>query len=312
MTKPRQPTKACDAVLEKIKYPCAIMPKIDGVRAVTTGVPGALHGRTLKRHRNVYLNAIFGQTMCAFLDMELTQGGDPADPHQLCNRTTSVVNSAVHPLETTVHAWVFDVYSPHFDHLPYEQRYALAGQAVKFIKQHLPDLQIALVPMVICENEEQLLAQEEIWLAEGYEGVIGRSLDGVYKSGRCTVREGYYWRIKRFEEEDAIITGFEEAMENTNEATINELGLSERSTHQENMVPKGMVGAILAKKVKTGEPIKVGPGEMDHDERKRVWESRVDYIGRQFVYKHFPKSVKDKPRFPTFVVFRMDSDTVSD
>ena len=60
-------------------------------------------------------------------------------------------------------------------------------------------------------------------------------------------------------------------MENQNEATINELGRTQRSTHQENLVGKGMVGGLVCKMPETGLQINVGPGKMKHDKREYYW-----------------------------------------
>ncbi|MBL0499475.1 hypothetical protein JD514_20760 [Aeromonas caviae] len=100
----------------------------------------------------------------------------------------------------------------------------------------------------------------------------------------------------------------QEGKQNLNEKTINELGRSTRSSHQENMVPNGQVGNIQGVKLKTGEVITVGPGRLKKEERLHYFQNPSEFIGQVAKYKHFPKGVKDKPRFPTFECLRPESD----
>ena len=48
-----KPHLACDADINKIKYPCYVLPKIDGVRALV--IDGKLVGRSLKTHANKHI-----------------------------------------------------------------------------------------------------------------------------------------------------------------------------------------------------------------------------------------------------------------
>ena len=50
--------------------------------------------------------------------------------------------------------------------------------------------QVKLVLPIEIRNERELLAIEEKCLGDGFEGVMIRSVDGPYKEGRSTEREG--------------------------------------------------------------------------------------------------------------------------
>ena len=171
----------------------------------------------------------------------------------------------------------------------------------------------------------ELLQFEEDCLSMGFEGVILRDPDGLHKSGRSTVKSGAYLRIKRFIDFEGVVVNLVEAMENQNEAKTNELGNTERSTHKENMVPKGMVGTIQLRSLQDvvdangnvliakDQVVDVGPGNMVHSERIRAWESFVagapdSLVGKVAKSKFFPKGQKDLPRFPTFVSLRAEED----
>lgn len=307
-----KPMLACDWDEDKIKFPCGVLPKIDGVRGVH--LTGKLTGRSLKEHGNRFTNKRFSSSTLAGFDGELTLGVIPhAD--DLCRMTTSAVAS--HSGEPDVYWWVFDYITPETANLLYHKRYEAMLEKVK----ELQHPKIAVVPMLVCHNMQQLLDVEEMTLSMGYEGIILRDLNGKYKQGRSTVREGGYLRIKRFVEEDAKVIGFEEGSYNGNEAQINELGQTERSTHKENMVPNGLIGNLLCEALKDvvvdgkviiacGQHITVAPGKMLHEDRKRYFDHPDVLIGQVIKFKFFPKGIKDKLRFPTFQSFRATSDTV--
>jgi DNA ligase 1 len=152
-------------------------------------------------------------------------------------------------------------------------------------------------------------------------GTCIRKLDGLHKQGRSTVREMGLLRIKRFVESEALVMSIEEGETNLNEAQINELGKMFRSSHKENKVPDGMVGSLICKAlqdvkdahsgrllIEEGQEIKVSPGNMDHNNRRRYFNNQGEIIGKVIKYKFFPKGIKDKPRFPTFQTFRIESD----
>lgn len=301
-----KPPLACDFDPSKVKLPCAVLPKIDGVRGLN--LTSQFTGRSLKPHGNERLGQVFGQNSLKWLDGELIIGDNPADDNELCNRTTTVVNSYEHPDTDDITWWVFDCCHPDFHKKGFLERYHEAKKAVEYLKLAGFACKVFLVPCYIAHTAEDIQQWHDKFVEEGYEGTIIRSIDGPYKYGRCTAKEFYYTRIKDFIEEDAIVNKIIEAEENTNEQIINELGLATRSSHQAGKVPKGMVGALECTDVKTGKPVRVGPGTMKHKDRVLYFEHPELLLGKRIKYKHFPKNRKDKPRFPTFVSLRVDSD----
>ncbi|MFM7851045.1 MAG: hypothetical protein ACKO96_03815, partial [Flammeovirgaceae bacterium] len=61
-------------------------------------------------------------------------------------------------------------------------------------------------------------------LERGYEGVMIRGLHGPYKQGRATLKQGWLMKLKEFDDDEAVIIGYEEKMKNNNAAQVNELG----------------------------------------------------------------------------------------
>jgi DNA ligase-1 len=151
-------------------------------------------------------------------------------------------------------------------------------------------------------SKEELLGYEENVLNQGYEGVIIRNPDGKYKYGRCTLKENNAFKLKRFEDAEAIIVGFEEEMHNGNEAETNELGRTKRSTAKAGLIGKGTLGSFICR---TSDNIdfNIGSG-FDQQDRVNFWENKESLVGKLVKYKHFPIGVKDKPRHPIFLGFR--------
>lgn len=310
-----KPMLAEDYDESKIRFPVIAMPKIDGVRGLN--FTGKLTGRSLKTHANKHVTSLFSHDAFIGFDGEFAAEHD-CHP-DLCRLTTSAMSRIEG--EPFVLWWVFDHIVEKTRTLTYENRlFYRDRQYEQLIATADPALaqavsQVRLVPWVKCHTLEELLHWDSKWLDDGYEGTIIRDPEGKHKDGRSTVREGGYLRIKRFVDGEAEVIELFEGQTNNNEATLNELGQTERSTHQENMVPNGMLGAMNVRVVKDikdlsgkllfpkGHVVKVSPGKMNHDDRTRYLKNTSELIGRIIKFQCFPKGVKDKPRFPTFQSF---------
>jgi DNA ligase-1 len=155
----------------------------------------------------------------------------------------------------------------------------------------------------LINSQEELDAYESSVLANGLEGLIARDPMGPYKNGRSTSKQGWMLKIKRFEDSEAEILGFEEEMENMNEATKDAFGRTERSSHQDNLRGKNSLGALVVKDIKTGIKFNIGTG-FTAAMRAKYWADRKTLQGALVKYKFFPVGVKDAPRHPVFIGFR--------
>lgn len=297
---------ACDWKEDKLRFPLYAQPKIDGVRALN--FDGQLTGRSLKPHANKYVTKRFSHPMLRGFDGEMAAQG--SNHPSLCRLTTSALNTIEG--EPYVEWHLFDHITNETINEPYRNRIRCLRVAVERIREAFevsylfPHLKI--VPSYRCETIEELLNLESRFEAEGYEGTIIRDINGKYKQGRSTVREGGLLRIKRFIEEEAVVLSITEGESNMNDAQQNELGLQFRTSHQAGMVPNGLVGSLQCLVVKTGEEITVAAGRMTHHEREVYFRNQEHLIGKTIKYKFFPKGGKDKPRFPTFQCIRVESD----
>lgn len=299
---PRRPMKATDAEQEKLWYPQIAMPKIDGVRSLNED--GQLYGRSLKQHANRYVTKTFSLPEFDGFDGEMAAA---SSTHPNLVSLTSSALSTVEG-EPFIIWWLFDYIDHNTISMPYLKRLEFLETIFQELTEHALFYNLQLVPWKMVHNEAELLAAEKEWLEEGYEGVILRDPEGKHKQGTSTVKEGGFLRIKRFVVEEALIYGYEEAEANNNVAETNELGYTKRSSHKANKVGKGQIGNLLGIDLKTGILIKIGPGKLKHEERAHLFANPHEIVGHVAKYKHFPKGVKDKPRFPTFESKRALSD----
>jgi DNA ligase-1 len=312
----RKPTLACDADLSKIRFPAIVMPKIDGVRGCN--FREQLTGRSLKAHANLHVTKQFSKPN--FLGFDGEFAAEKETHPDLCRITTSALSTISGNPYVLWH--IFDYITEETKNFSYIYRLDALTHLYNNMKSTREFEHIRLVPYHICHTLEDVIWYDNWFLEQGYEGTIIRDPNGLAKQGRSTVREGIFLRIKRFIEEEAIVISITEGEENLNEATKNELGRSSRSSHQENKVPNGLVGSLQCKMLKDvydvqdktklllrkDDLITVSPGNLDHTARKYYFDFQDEIIGETIKFKFFPKGIKDKPRFPTFVCIRPASD----
>ena len=136
----------------------------------------------------------------------------------------------------------------------------------------------------------------------GYEGVMIRLPGGKYKYGRSSVKEQILLKMKLFKDEEFIIVGYECKYHNSNEAKLNELGRTARSTSKDGMVALDTLG-VLYLKTKDGKDFGCGSG-FDDKTRDELWVVRDSLKGKLATVKYFDTGNYDVPRFPVFKSLR--------
>lgn len=289
----------CKGDLASIVYPVLASPKLDGIRCIVRD--GRALSRSLKPIPNEYIRASLEHPAFEGFDGELMLRDTAA--------TFQAVTSAVMKRDGAP-AFVFNTFDHHDadnPKRPFAMRYTSLVSRLKYaasiteLHQH-----VDVVPHIVVPDAASLAAFEAEQLALGYEGVMVRAPGGPYKYGRSTVREGFLLKVKRFEDAEAIVVGFEERMHNTNEATTNELGRTKRSSAQEGKVPMGTLGAFVLERP-DGVRFNCGTG-LDDALRAEVWAQRAAWLGATVKYKHQPHGAKDAPRLPVFLGRRDGSD----
>ena len=147
-------------------------------------------------------------------------------------------------------------------------------------------------------------------LSQGYEGVMIRKPDTLYKNGRSTIKSGELLKLKRFSDSEGIIKYCLPLMHNNNEAIINELGYTSRSTCKDNKIADEMLGSFVVEDLKNPNMIfNIGSG-FTKQERIDFWNKREELIGKIVTYKYFTVGMQNLPRFPIFKGFRDRIDIV--
>lgn len=282
--------------VDSLRYPVLVSPKLDGIRALRVG------GRLLSRKFKLIPNQYIRETLENILP-------DGADGEILVGSTFQNVSSAVMSHEgTPVFAYnMFDLVKQDL-RVPFLDRYVAMLKTLNWTSRvSWTGWAKSVVPVVHAEiaNSDELLVYEADALEAGYEGVMIRSLDGPYKCGRSTLREGYLLKLKRFIDREAEILEVFEMQENTNEATVDELGHTKRSSHKAGKVGKGLLGGFRVRDLVTGCEFYVGTMRgFTQEDRRDMWEHQDELVGKILKYKSQPVGVKEAPRFPVALGIR--------
>lgn len=277
---------ATPETLTTLAYPVLASAKYDGIRClVIDGVP---FSRSLKPIPNRHITKVIKAANLPELDGELIVKGSFQD-------VTSAVMSEDGEPEFEYH--VFDTF------VDPKAAFRVRIAAVRRFVKESGVKWLKAVEHVTIRTAEQLVEYERVTVEEqGFEGIMIRSLDGPYKYGRSSVREGWLMKVKRWTTEEATIVGYEEQETNLNAAFKDELGRTKRSSAKDGKRKTGVLGSFKLKNDQWGE-FDCGSG-YDAKERAEFWAAREQMIGKTLTYKYVKAGVKDKPRFPIFVGIR--------
>ncbi len=262
--------------------------KIDGMRVFVEN--GVLLTRNRKPVPNRYVQSVFSR--CEGLDGEMVVGAPMGD--NVLSRTLSGLKSRDGEPDATF----FVIDDLRYANLPFSKRYASAKVASQIFSS------VVLVEQVPVRSEQEVLEREEEWVAEGWEGLMLRSPHTPYRYGRCAPGHDDLWKLKRFIDGEAVVTGLEEAETNNNEMFRDELGRAKRTSHKANRVGNGMIGTILASDPEWG-PLRLQPGIMTHEERRDGWVTKA-LLGQTVHWRAFGYDVLNKPRYARYYGVRAD------
>lgn len=278
------------------RLPWLASPKVDGIRAFNW--KGVLYSRKLKPIPNKFVQRLFGRPEWHGLDGELVVG-NPWDFNCMQQTTSGVMTHGSN--ESDVKWFVFDDFT---EPGGYMERHG----AVEVRVEASDDARLRFMRHSYIDTIEDLLAYEEKCLARGYEGVMGRALDGPYKQGRSSLPQGWLVAMKRFEDAEATILEVHEQLHNANEATVNELGRTKRSGHKANKHGKGTFGAATCI-TPAGVKFRCGNGKgLDNKERDRLWSIRDELPGQLLKYSFLNVGIKNAPRHPKWISLRHKDD----
>jgi DNA ligase-1 len=291
-----------------VPFPVGATPKVDGVRALM--VAGRLVSRTLKPIPNRRLREVLEAALPDGADGELWAG----PTFQAC---TSLVMSADRPIPPVTGGaddtryYMFDYVSAGGLDVPYAERMrhlaawasSTAGKRAVAAAAAAGVAVVPLLPTPIADAAA-LARYEADALADGFEGVMIRRMDGRYKPGRSTLREALLLKVKRFVDAEAVITGVDELV---------------RGSTGTPGTPGGTLGALVVRlwdghaddiaNTANGEgpTFRIGTG-FSAEERAALWRRRSTLPGQLVKFKYMAIGSKDAPRFPVFLGLRHPDD----
>lgn len=281
--------------IEDIRLPAIVSPKLDGIRCVIRqndiGVTLPF-SRTLKLIPNLSIQEKLSGV--PLFDGELIVGS-PTAPD-----VWNVTSSAVMSIQGTpdFRYYVFDHSSRYKDTCTFRARLDAIAEELSVIGHD----RIVQVPHHIARTRETLIELEQRYVSEGYEGIMVRDPDGMYKYGRSTVKEGGLLKLKRWLDDEATIIGVTERQHNGNVPTFDALGHTVRSRHQDGLSGRGDLGTFIVTN-DTGQTFEIGSGFTDR-QRAEFWMTQ--WYGRRVTYKYQGLTPAGLPRFPIFKGVRLD------
>ena len=279
--------------LTKLSYPLYVSKKLDGIRA--TVFNGVAYSRSLKLIPNLSIQkwAKENAQYLEGLDGEFIKGSPTSET--VFRDTTSFVMS----IDKVEEFQFFAFDRVHVTSTAQERQEALEALPV------IP--RVVVLEQTIARSEVELEAYRTKAVEENYEGAMVKKMNGKYKFGRSSIKEGLLLKMKLFNDIDLRVIGFEPLYKNMNEATFNELGRSQRSSVKDNLVPQELLGALTLMQP-NGMTVSCGSG-FNQQERIYWWENRDSLIGKLVTVKYFSIGIKDVLRFPIFKGFRDEKDT---
>lgn len=290
ITKPMLAGK-CESLMTLV-LPVLATPKLDGIRCLR------VNGKALSRKFLPIPNNHIRQTIeREFAGYAAEFDGEIMIPNRHFNELSGDVRR--HDGKPDFRYHVFDHVNASIEHGGLSQPYSSRASSLETLS--LPDFCVKVLPVTI-SSIAALHRYEEECLALGYEGVMVRSPASPYKCGRSTANEGYLLKIKRFEDSEAVIIGYECEYENQNIAEEDAFGRTKRSSHAENMVGKDRLGKLMCRTA-AGVEFGIGTG-FDAATRAELWIKRDKLRNKVVKFKHQPSGADEKPRFPVFLGFR--------
>ena len=275
--------------------------KLDGIRCITHPKHGPVSQKMLPIP-NLHVRKCLKEHCPPYLDGELvTYTNGKLDDF---NAVQSKIMSR--DGDPDFHFMVFDSFKNIYD--PFHARYAFAceqiieNRAKACMDSDDPEYFLQFLKQHSCETLASVELFERIALAQGYEGIMLRRPGGWYKEGRSTEREGYLLKVKRFLDDEAVVIGIKEAMENCNPATKDANGLIKRSKHAANMKGKGMVGMLECR----WHGLTFGLSGFTEAQAVAWWLRPEKIIGERVTFTYQPHGTQTLPRSPKFKGIRYD------
>lgn len=275
--------------------------KLDGIRCTIFG--GVAYSRTLKQIPNKFIQSEIykNREFLEGVDCEIIVGKPNAE--NVFSETTSVVMS--HDKQVDFKLYCFDTYHKSFENMPFKKRYL----EMKHVFEDCRPNYAVLLEHIRINDWSDVEEFEHEAISQGFEGIMLRDADGLYKCGRSGTKNPELQKVKQFSDAEFKIVGFEPKYHNANEAKTNELGRTSRSTSKDGMIALEELGALVLEVPDgSGRTFSCGSG-FSEEERKRLWLIRYSLLKNYATIKFFEVGMQDGiPRFPVVKGIRWKGD----
>ncbi len=309
---------------EDINFPKLCSTKLDGIRVVFKD--DEMLSRSLKQIQSTQLQEKFKHILDIASNNRLYFDGELyAHGRSFQEITKAVMSQDIYSktsikrimkeqdcTEIEAHAWagkliddikfhVFDCYFPEYPMYTFDRRM----QTIEHLL--LDNNNTIIVHQVPVESWADVQGRFKVALDEGYEGLMLKDINSVYKCGRTTLKENTMFKVKPYVTVDMKVTGFVQATEVREgaEKKVNELGRSVTSKKKGDRVLVNMASGVTVDW--EGQELIVNLS-LTHEERKEVWENQARYLGKYIEFKYLDVGMKDLPRHPNSIRWRMDKE----
>jgi DNA ligase-1 len=288
-----------------------MQPKIDGMRALIDD-EARLRTRSGKEHKNRYAKLWASQhPSLRGLDGELSSGH--SYDGESFRESMSGIRSEEGSPEFTFFAFDFFLgdtalqdYSTRRQRI--EEIIAVLGEEQQCDGYHA---KLVLCPQTVVTTMDELYEEEEKLLVAGWEGAMLRRPEKPYKFNRSTWNGGELMKVKRFEDDEAIIEGYYAWEVNENEATTDTRGSTVRTSHKDGKRTIDRLGGFHCSLLRD-RSVKFDIGVFrgwTHGDRDRLWIIRDTLPGKILKFKHQGYGGGyDRPRTPVGLGFRDPDD----
>lgn len=128
---------------------------------------------------------------------------------------------------------------------------------------------------------------------------------GKYKQNRSGKIAPELQKVKRFQDMEAVVIGYNQYETNLNEATTDERGFTKRSTSKEGKELVEALGGLVL--LFNGKTFSCGSG-FTQEQRKELWLNKGLLIGQTAKIQYFGFSPDGIPLLPVFLDFRSELD----
>lgn len=266
---------------EKMLYPCAVQPKLDGIRCLATVTPGGVVSLWTRNHKRIYSVPHIEYWLwkvCGELDHTVVFDGELYN-HKYRNNfetITSIVRQAEpSPNEKEVEYHIYDMIdSSGFDLRLRRLLGLLQGDHRRSIYDSACPIRI--VETILVPDFDDLIDQYQYFVRQGYEGAMARRLDVPYEGKRSYS----LLKIKSFKDAEFKIVDIEE-------------GRGKLAGHVGAFICKTSDGKLFRAKM-SGETARL----------KEYFENPELWSGKLLTVKYQNLTTEGIPRFPVGLRFR--------